>query len=328
MRTPIEMRATKSPYSRWPAYWVRRQARTLLAWALLVVLVGLTAILSDTFRSAAVVLETAKSSTFIGMAAAAETFVVLGGGIDLSIGSVAALSAMIGAVVMNGHDHSIGLAVAACVTVGLLVGSINGLLVNWLRVSPFVATFGMFYVLQGVAYTYSVSPVGQAAPAFYSIYVATVAGVPVLLMIMAAFWVICWYVARRTAFGKHLYAVGGDTEAARLAGVRTSRVSFASYVLCSVIAALAGLMELTQTSVGSADLGGTLLLTTITAVVIGGVSLFGGQGSLVGTLGGALVLGFLKQFFDSVQFNAFYQQLVQGLIILALLGIYRQRAKT
>src|SRR5207237_6844828 len=127
---------------------------------------------------------------------------------------------------------------------------------------------------------------------------------------------------------RHLYAIGGDSEAARLAGVRTTRVSVTSYVACSVIAAVAGLLELTQTGVGAPDLGATLLLTTVTAVVIGGVSLFGGQGSVVGVLGGALVLVFLNQLFDTLQVNALYQQLIQGLIILSILGIYRQRAKT
>lgn len=306
---------------------MRRQARTLLAWALLAILFALTTALSDTFRSGPVVLETFKGATFVGMAAAAEFFVVIGGGIDLSIGSVATLSGMAAAVIMNGHDHSIPLAVAASLGIGLAVGAVNGLLVNRLNVSPFVATFGMLYVLQGLAYTYSVNPVGQAAPSFYGIYEAAVGGFPLLLLLVAAFWALSWYAARRTAFGKHLYAVGGDREAAHLAGVRTAQVSFASYVVCSVIAAAAGLLQLTQTGVGAPDLGSTLLLTTVTAVVIGGVSLFGGEGSLIGVLGGSLVLGFLKQFFDSVQVNAFYQQLVQGLIILALLAVYRQRAR-
>ena len=138
---------------------------------------------------------------------------------------------------------------------------------------------------------------------------------------------ICWYTARQTAFGRHLYAVGGDREAARLAGVRTTSVSITSYVACSVIAAVAGLLELTQTGVAAPDLGATLLLTTVTAVVIGGVSLFGGQGSVIGVLGGALVLGFLSSLFDSLQINALYQTLIEGLLILAILGIYRQRRR-
>jgi ribose/xylose/arabinose/galactoside ABC-type transport system permease subunit len=95
-----------------------------------------------------------------------------------------------------------------------------------------------------------------------------------------------------------------------------------------VIGALAGLLELSQTSVGAPDLGSTLLLTTVTAVVIGGVSLFGGEGSVIGVLGGALVIVFLNQLFDTLQVNALYQQLIQGLIILSILGVYRQRAKT
>jgi ribose transport system permease protein len=311
----------------WPDEWVRRQARTLLAWSLLVALFLLTTALSETFRSPAVVLETLKGATFVSMAAAAEFFVVVTGGIDLSIGSVATISGMAAAVLMNGRDPNIPLAVVAALGIGLVVGVINGLLVTWVKITPFVATFGMLYVLQGLAFTYSVNPVGQAAPMFYGLYEDSIAGVPVLLLLMAGFWAICWYVARQTAFGKHLYAVGGDSEAARLAGVRTTRVSFASYVICSLVAAAAGLLELTQTYVGTPDLGATLLLTTISAVVIGGVSLFGGEGSLIGVLGGALVLAFLGQFFDSVQVNAFYQQLIEGLIILALLGIYRQKVK-
>jgi ribose transport system permease protein len=311
----------------WPNFWMRRQARTLLAWLLLVVLFVLSTVLSESSRDPAVAIVTVKGATFIGMAAAAEFFVVVGGGIDLSIGSVATVSGMAAAVLMNGRDENIPLAVAATLGIGLIVGAINGLLVTWIKITPFVATFGMLYVLQGIAYTYSVNPVGQAAPSFYKLYVDNIAGVPILHLILAGFWAVCWYVARQTVFGKHLYAVGGDSEAARLAGVRTTRVSFASYVICAVIAAAAGLLELTQTYVGAADLGATLLLTTITAVVIGGVSLFGGEGSIVGVLGGSLVLAFLGQFFNSVQINAFYQQLIEGLIILALLGIYRQKIK-
>jgi ribose/xylose/arabinose/galactoside ABC-type transport system permease subunit len=139
--------------------------------------------------------------------------------------------------------------------------------------------------------------------------------------------VLAWYVARLTAFGRHLYALGGDRDAARLAGVRTVRVSILAYVACSVIAAMAGTLELTQTSVAAPDLGMTLLLATVTAVVIGGVSLFGGEGSLVGVLGGVLVLAFLAELFNALQINALYQQLIQGLFIVGVLGIYRGRRR-
>jgi ribose transport system permease protein len=263
----------------------------------------------------------------VGMASAAQFFAVVGGGIDLSVGAVATISGMSAAVIMNGHDHSIPLAILASVGVGLVVGMINGLVINRLKVAPFIATFGMNYILVGAAYTYSVSAVGKAAPSFYSLYTDTWGRIPVLLLLVAAFWVVCWYLARQTAFGRHLYAVGGDREAARLAGVRTTRVSVTSYVACSVIAALAGLLELSQTSVGAPDLGATLLLTTVTAVVIGGVSLFGGQGSIIGVLGGALLLAFLSQFFDILQINALYQTLIEGLLVLSILGIYRKKRR-
>jgi ribose/xylose/arabinose/galactoside ABC-type transport system permease subunit len=311
----------------WRGDWLNRQTRTVIVWALLTGLIVLGSILSSTFRSQPVVIETLKGATFIGMASAAQFFVVVSGGIDLSIASVATISGMMAAVIMNGHNGRLPLAVAAVLGIGVAVGAINGLLVNVLKIAPFVATFGMFYILEGVAYTYSVSPVGLASPSFYNLYTDAWSGVPVILVIMAVFWFACWYLARQTAFGRHLYSLGGDREAARLAGVRTTWVSIAAYVACAVISAFAGMFALMQTSVAAPDLGATLLLTTVTTVVIGGVSLFGGQGSIVGVLGGVLVISFLNQLFDTVQVNALYQQLIQGLIILVVLGIYRQRRK-
>jgi ribose transport system permease protein len=308
--------------------WLRRQPRALIAWTLLAVLMTIGISMSGTFRSEPVLVETLKAATFVGMASAAQFFVVVGGGIDLSIGSVATISGMSGAVIMNGHDSRIPLALLAAIGIGVGVGTLNGVMVNYLRVAPFIATFGMYYILQGVGYTWSVQPIGAAAPTFYNLYTDAWGHIPVLLVITGVFWTLCWYVARQTAFGKHLYAIGGDREAARLASVRTTRVSIASYVVCSVIGALAGLLELSQTSVAAPDLGATLLLTTVTAVVIGGVSLFGGEGSIIGVLGGALVLVALNQLFDIQQVNALSQQLIQGLIILSILGVYRQRAKT
>jgi ribose transport system permease protein len=318
---------TREQRPRMRGEWARRQPRTIVPWVLLVVLISIGAPMSGTFRSGPVLIETLKGATFVGMASAAQFFAVVGGGIDLSVGAVATISGMVAAVLMAGHDRSIPLAIAASLAVGLIVGTVNGLVINRLKIAPFIATFAMYYILLGAGYTYSVSPVGQAAPSFYALYTDAWLHVPVILVIVAVFWFLCWYVARRTAFGRHLYAVGGEREAARLAGVRTNRVSIMSYVACSVIAAAAGLLELTQTGVGAPDLGATLLLTTVTAVVIGGVSLFGGEGSVIGVLGGALVLGFLNQLFDQLQVNALYQQLIQGLIILAILAIYRQKRR-
>jgi len=316
------------PTVAWRGEWIRRQPRTLIAWFLLAILLTIGFSMSGTFREGPVLEETLKSTTFIGMASAAQFFVVVGGGIDLSVGAVAALAAMVGASLMDGKDGNMPVAIVAALGIGVGVGLVNGILVNYLRIAPFIATFGVYYILTGIAFTWSVQPIGVVSPSFYNLYIETWLGLPALLVIMGVFWAGCWYVARQTAFGKHLYALGGDREAARLAGVRTTRISIASYVVCSVIAAAAGLLELTQTSVGAPDLGATLLLATVTAVVIGGVSLFGGEGSVIGVLGGVLVLQFLSSLFDSLQINALYQQLIEGLIIIGILGIYRQKARS
>jgi ribose/xylose/arabinose/galactoside ABC-type transport system permease subunit len=321
-----ETRLTR-PSPVWRTEWLHRQSRTFIVWGLLAVLITIGSAMSGTFRSHSVLIVTLQGATFIAMASAAQFFVVVSGGIDLSVGSVATVSGMAAAVIMNGHNSAIPYALLATVGIGVVVGLANGLMINYLRIAPFVATFGMFYILQGAGYAYSVSPVGTAAPSFYNLYTETWAGVPVILVIVGVFWLLAWYVARQTAFGRHLYAIGGDRDAARLAGVRTVRVSILAYISCSVIAAMAGTLELTQTDVGAPDLGTTLLLATVTAVVIGGVSLFGGEGSLIGVLGGVLVLAFLNQLFDTLQINALYQQLIQGLFIVGVLGIYRGRRR-
>jgi len=317
-----------APRPPWVGDWLFRQSRVFVCWGLLAILITIGSIMSSTFRSQPVLLETLKGATFLGMASAAQFFVVVSGGIDLSIAGVATISGMVTAVLMDGKNGNLPLAFLAALGIGIAVGAINGALVNVLKIAPFVATFGMFYILQGIGYTWSVSPLGQASPSFYNLYVDKWGGVPVILVISGVFWFLCWYVARQSAFGRHLYALGGDREAARLAGVRTARVSIAAYVSCSVIAAFSGMLQLTQTSVAAPDLGATLLLTTVTAVVIGGVSLFGGEGSVVGVLGGVLVLQFLSSLFDSLQINALYQQLIEGLIIIGILGLYRQKART
>ena len=311
----------------WRREWLYRQSRSLIVWGLLAVLITIGSSLSGTFRSHSEVLVTLQGASFIAMASAAQFFVVVSGGIDLSVGSVATVSGMAAAVIMKGHNSQIPLALLATIGIGVVIGLFNGLVINYLRIAPFVATFGMYYILQGAGFSYSVNPVGQAAPSFYNLYTQTWIGIPLILIIVGCFWLVAWYVARLTAFGRHLYALGGDRNAARLGGVRTVRVSILAYVTCSVIAAMSGTLELTQTSVAAPDLGASLLLATVTAVVIGGVSLFGGEGSLIGVLGGVLVLAFLGELFNALQINPLYDQLIQGLFIVGVLGIYRGRRR-
>ena len=166
------------PAVAWRGDWIRRQPRTLIPWALLGILLAIGFSTSSTFRQGPVLEQTLKSATFIGMASAAQFFVVVGGGIDLSVGAVASLAAMIGAVVMNGKDGNIPLAIAATLALGVGVGLVNGVLVNYLRIAPFIATFGVYYILTGIAFTWSVQPIGLASPSFYNLYINTWAGVP------------------------------------------------------------------------------------------------------------------------------------------------------
>jgi ribose transport system permease protein len=304
-----------------------RQRRVISLYVFLALLITATSVESETFRSGENLVNIVKQSVLLAVTSIGQLMVILTGGIDLSVGSVAKLSGLLTASIMDGQDRMVLPALAAAVGIGLVVGSANALAVTKLRVPPFIATFAAYYIVRGIAYTFSTRPTGRAAPGFYSLYETLFFGVPVVIVFLAVLWIGFAYLLKRSAFGRHIYAVGGDEQVARLAGVRTTRVKFAVYITCSVLAALAGFINLTRIGVGDPRVGEGLELDSITAVVVGGASLFGGRGSIVGTLGGVLLLGTIINMLDALQVESIYQQLIKGLIILGAFAIYRERNK-
>jgi ribose transport system permease protein len=216
-------------------------------------------------------------------------------------------------------------ALLICVGLGTVVGLGNGLVITRMGVAPFVVTFAAFYILRGSAYALSTTPVGSAAPALDVVYNASVLGSPAVLLLWAFVWVVAWFALHFTAFGRHIYAIGGQQTVARLAGIKVDRIKIAVYVLCSVLAALGGLYELARITIGDPQVGEGLELDSITAVAIGGTSLFGGRGYLVGTFGGVLLLGVINNMFNLLQVNSFYQDLVKGIMILMAVAVYREK---
>ena len=310
-----------------PAWLARLDARGVLVYLLLILLVIASSAASEDFRQTSNLLNVLLQSMTLALVSIGQMLVILTGGIDLSVGSVAKLSGMVGASVMDGSDAMILPAVLACLAIGAVVGLVNGTLVTRLGVAPFIATFAAFYVVRGIALAFSSEPVGRAAPSFYSLYTTSIGGLPVLVIALGVVWAFFWYLLRDTPFGRHVYAVGGDEKVARLSGVRTKRVKLAVYVLCGVLAAMAGLFNLTRIGIGDPRVGEGLELDSITAVVIGGTSLFGGRGLVAGTLGGVLLLGTINNMLDLLQVDSRYQQLIKGLIILLAVALYRERRK-
>jgi ribose transport system permease protein len=308
--------------------WVRRDPAVFMVYLLLTLLVVLVAAFSPNFDSSAALLGTFKQTTFLAIVSIGEFAVILGGGIDLSVGSVAKLSALISASLMAGSDARVLPAVAAAVGIGVGVGLINSFVIVRLRVAPFVATFAMYYAVRGFSFAYSTQPVGEASPVLANFYDQQWFGVDAIDILLLLAWGVTWIAFQRLVVVRHLYALGGNEDATRLAGVRVEAVRTATYVLCSVLAALAGVFEVMRAGVGDTTTGDGLELAAITAVVLGGVSLFGGRGRVVGVLGGVLLLQMITTAFDYLQFNSLYQKLVQGLVILVAVAVYRKRRVT
>ncbi len=307
------LRRSRNAFSALRAIRPGAEAGTFVVLALLVI-VG--AVKSPLFLSTANLSNIGLLSVTLGLITIGETFVLLGGGIDMSVGSTVTLTAMIGAIWMNGSNAAAGWVLPILLALGCSIGLVNGIFVDVLRVEPFIVTFGMLFVLQGLAQQISLQPVGQTPPAMTNLYTATWEGVPVPVALMALVWVIASLVLRQSRFGWHVYAVGGRSEVARLNGIAVQRTRLATYVVSGAMAALAGMFTLVIQGLGNPTAGTNLEFLAITAAVLGGVSLAGGRGSLVGALGGVLILTTVTDLLQLLHVSSFYTQPLDGAIIL------------
>jgi len=246
------------------------------------------------------------------------TLSILLGGIDLSVGSILAVSSVLAAMTMRGN-HNAGLAVGIAILAGAGMGSLNGVIIAKGRVAPFIATLGMLTLLRGVALVLSKgSPISGFSSHIFAMlgggYVARLIPVPVVLML--AMFALFWFVLTRTVFGRHVYATGGNAEAAKLSGVNTNRVQILAYTVSGAMAALAGVILTSRLDSAQPTAGAGYELDAITAVVLGGTSLAGGRGWIFGTLVGALLIGVLNNGLNLMGVSSFYQQVVKGSVIL------------
>ncbi len=266
--------------------------------------------------------------------AAGLTFVILVAGIDLSVGSVLALCAMVGGLVVTAdlpEGLAIPLAVLAAVGAGLLCGFFNGFVsVRW-SVPSFIVTLGMLNIARGAALqtTNGATVFGFPKP-FNDFGTATVAGIPCLFLVALSVIVIGHLVLTRTVFGRLLFAIGNNEESVRLAGHRTSFYTVAAFCICGALAGLAAVIYMTRLHTSSPIIGVGFELNAIAAVIIGGTSLFGGKGSMIGTLLGASLLGVLTNGLLLVGVGDFARQMVTGAVIVlaVVIDYYRQRVST
>ncbi|TDX15394.1 monosaccharide ABC transporter membrane protein (CUT2 family) [Buttiauxella sp. BIGb0552] len=297
-----------------------RDAGTLIG--LLIIIVTFS-FLSPVFFTLPNLLNILQQSSINAIIALGMTLVIISGGIDLSVGPAAALSAVLGATLMVA-GVPVPLAVMATLGIGALCGVFSGTLVAYAGLQPFIVTLGGLSLFRAIALIFTDgNPIFGIPVEFRNVINGLVFGIPMPIIIVVAIAFILWVVMNKTPLGEYILAVGGNEEAARVAGVPVKRTKVTVYVLSGVLASLAALILIGRLGAAEPTLGNLWELDAIAAAAIGGASLMGGKGSVLGTIIGAIILGALRNGLTLLNIQAFYQLLATGLIIIIAMLIDR-----
>jgi ribose transport system permease protein len=282
----------------------------------------------ETFWTSQNLLNVARNFSFVAMMAIGQALVIITGGIDLSVGSVLGLAGMIAGVLL-GAGHGVGTAVTAALGTGIAAGAVNGFFVTRVGMPPFVPTLGMLSLARGLAFVLtqgrSISDFGPAADRFRSLGAGEVGEIPTPVLYMVVLAIGGWVFLARTHWGYRLYAIGGHEEAARLAGIPVGRMKFAVYVISGGLAALAGILTTSWLGVAQASAGTGQELDVIAAVVIGGTSLTGGQGTILGVVIAAALAGLIRNGLVQVQVSSYWTPVAVGTLLIAAVWLDQVR---
>jgi len=282
----------------------------------LLVLFGALTLSSDQFLTADNLANLARQVAIFGIIAVGQLLVILTAGIDLSVGSVLGLAGCVTAELLY-HGVPIPIAILGGIALAVVGGLINGALVAYAGLPPFIVTLGMLGIARGVVLVFTNANTIQPLPnAFSDIANGTIIGVPNLLWLFVIVAVITAFVLRRTVFGRYIYAIGSNPESARLAGVPVKRVLVAVYAIAGLLAGVGGVLFTSRLNAGIPTAGTGYELNAIAACVIGGASLFGAKGGAFGAAAGALIVATLNNGGNLLAINSFYLQIIIGLLIL------------
>jgi ribose transport system permease protein len=265
----------------------------------------------------------------LGIVAIGQTFVILAGSIDLSVANLISVAAVFASFIMQGRPEMMLVAVAAVLAVSAVVGLINGALVSRLQVSPFIATLGSGLILQGLLSASFTNFAGSVPIEFQALAYGALGPLPYSVIGLFLLAILASILMRSTKFGAHLYAVGGNAEGARLAGIRTDLVTIGAHVLCSLTAGVSGLYLASRLRSGAPWVGrdGVYDLESIAVVVIGGTLLAGGRGGVWGTLAGVLLFAVLDASFNMLDVSAYPKLVLRGAIVIAAVAVYTFRSR-
>lgn len=280
------------------------------------------------FTNPKILLNIIVRSVALGIIAVGQTLVIIGASIDLSVAYVISITAVMSSYVMQGKPENVPLAILVVFTIGAVIGLANGLIITKLKVNPFIATLGTTLIVKGIINATFSNYTGSVPKSFEYFGYGKIGPIPVSILILFTVVIAGWLLLSRTRFGAHLYGVGGNTEVARLSGVRTDRVLIGAHVICSMTAILSGLFLVSQMRSGAPWVGpnGIYDLNSIATTVIGGTALSGGKGGVWGTMAGVLIFGILDTTFNQLGVNPYLKTVLQGAIIILAVASYTFRS--
>lgn len=302
-------------------------AGLLIVLVLLVLMLALGAVVSDRFRTAGNASNVLEQSTGLALVSLGQTLTVLTGGIDLAVGSLISLVICLTAGILDGDATWFFPVVAGMLVLGTAVGLVNGLGVVLLRIHPLIITLGTGAILQGVTLLYALGPVGSIPDGYDVIAYGTFGPLPAAAAVTVIVYLLVAFFLRATRFGRWIYAVGDDADAAKLIGLPRSRVILFVYAFSGFFAAVTGVYLAARFGSGQPYAGANYTLASITPVVVGGTMLSGGRGGVMGTLFGAYLVSLLNNLLNFLDVSTYVQLMVQGLIIILAVSVYVEKRR-
>lgn len=292
----------------------------------LIILMAVITIINSNFLTANNLLNLLLQVTSNALIAFGMTFVILTGGIDLSVGSILALSSALTAGLL-GSGMPVTLAILISLMLGCILGMMNGLLISYGKLAPFIVTLATMTIFRGATLVYTNgNPITKGLSdtfLFQFLGQGYIVGIPFPVIIMFIVFIVLYVLLHKTAFGKSVYAIGGNEKAAYISGVKLNKVKIIIYSISGIMASISGLIITSRLSSAQPTAGASYEMDAIAAVVLGGTSLSGGKGRILGTLIGALIIGVLNNGLNIIGVSAFWQQVVKGVVILIAVLIDR-----
>jgi len=283
----------------------------------LAVLIIIFSCTSDIFLTTNNLLNITRQISIKGLLGIAMTFVIITGGIDLSVGSVIAFSSILTAIAIKDYQLPVLAAVVIGIAVGTLTGLVNGILIAYVNMPAFITTMGTMTILRGLGYIYTQGyPIYDLPQGFRAIGQGNIGIIPVSAVILVVVAILAFMILSKTVFGRHIYAVGGNIEAARMAGIRVKRVQLYVYMISGFISGIAAVVQGARVGSGLPTIGQGFEMDAIASVVIGGAAMAGGSGTILGTLLGSLILGVLDNGLSLLNVDSYVMNVISGVVVI------------